>query len=52
MLFDGDGAFLSGAISAGEEFSIIVRDVQGCAHRSVPFQPGVNGAAAGDREAE
>ncbi|MBM9912877.1 MULTISPECIES: adhesin [Stenotrophomonas] len=52
VLFDGDGAFMPGAISAGEEFSIIVRDVQGCAHRSVPFRPGVNGAAAGDREAE
>lgn len=38
VLFDGDGAFLPGATSAGEEFSIIVRDAQRCAYRSVPFQ--------------
>ena len=38
VLFDGDGAFLPGATSAGEEFSIIVRDAQGSAYRSIPFQ--------------
>ncbi len=38
VLFDGDGAFLPGASTTAEEFSIIVRDVHGFAHRSVPFQ--------------
>ncbi|KOO83068.1 hypothetical protein [Stenotrophomonas maltophilia] len=39
VLFDGDGLFLPGRSSAGEEYSMVVRDAAGCEHRSVTFIP-------------
>ncbi|WP_329893938.1 adhesin [Stenotrophomonas sp. SMYL20] len=39
FLYDGKGAFLPGAVQKGQELSIVVRDLQGCAHRSMPFAP-------------
>ncbi|MBH1831153.1 adhesin [Stenotrophomonas maltophilia] len=39
VLFDGDGVFLPGQSSAGEEYSMVVRDVAGCEHRSATFIP-------------
>ena len=39
FLYDGKGAFLPGAVHKGQTLSIVVRDLQGCAHRSKPFAP-------------
>ena len=39
FLYDGKGVFLPGAVQKGQELSIVIRDLQGCAHRSMPFVP-------------
>jgi len=39
FLYDGKGAFLPGAVQKGQALSIVVRDLQGCTHRSMPFAP-------------
>lgn len=50
FLYDGKGAFAPGAVQAGQELSIVVRDLQGCAHRSLPFVPEPPGrGSASDR---
>lgn len=36
FLYDGKGVFLPGAMHKGQELSTVVRDLQGCAHRSMP----------------
>lgn len=40
FLYHGEGAFLPGAVRQGQALSIVVRDLQGCMHRSLPFVPG------------
>ena len=51
FLYAGEGAFQPGVMRDGQTFSIVVRDLQGCMHRSLPFVPGVSpsGVDAGAR---
>ncbi|MBK0011471.1 adhesin [Stenotrophomonas sp. S41] len=42
FLYHGEGAFLPGAVHEGQALSIVVRDQQGCMHRSLPFVPGAH----------